>query len=897
MKANKRATRSKTKNSSHTFQELTALGRKHYAVPIRGQSIMNPPPAPPESPPGPAPPPQNEVVDVSPGTDRDPKDRNDVNRSMDGSENSVASVPGTPGNSWDHDITVVPNDHPFPFLLNPTEGEAFIYIERANIPEIARSKDCLVLYLQEIEKHYGIEACEHIINENKDLIKSIHDGSYKRLEKPKHFKPPQPASFAQNNNSRAHANEPHAHYSGNNRGNIETAQNMHNRALQRNNAKANDPKSFNRRSAPQSQPNEPSTDNQNTNIYQPPRSSRRDTFEQRRMTNDTNRPHAQTAQGHQTSLAYAQQHMPPLEVPEPFETTMPLFEYEKVYDGPDPVYDPDLSMIATDGSRNTLQNQAPPVDHIQTQNHEYNAMNGTSRWINTQSTFQNPPPAIPRFPQQPNPFLIPTRPIQNQYFHSTQQAQAYVPYPSQYQTQYPQQTCNPAPQAQPTPQPSYRQYLKNLEPPTFSGNTDLQSPYDFIQNLLKFKNGTKIPDNDMISGIIPWALTGEAYSWFLTEHELFAFQSMSDFVERFRRHFLSQNYISDLRNELERRTQGENEPLASYLSKILEYYRRLNKRFDDSEIIHRIFAGLNPTYAPYFRNPSQFLSLYEFKHEAELIDAQIARIRSYRPPSRYSVEPDLMPSQSMRHRENRELSLNTHFRESMRLNDREPYNRSYDRRSTSPFLRSNPYERSFNTSGERTSNFSYQNTRQPSYERRSDYSFQNPRFPSKERRSEPSYQNPRFSSNERRPENSFSNSRFPSNERRPPNFQPNQTFSTRQRDPPFSGRDRSNPDEHRDNRRVDFADRRSTDRNENRYSRTNSNDNRARQPQTGSENTSQVANTNPRGRSTTPYRGERSQSNERTVSCYNCSGNHYANECPHKKQFSGNGQNPSHTRQ
>lgn len=388
-----------------------------------------------------------------------------------------------------------------------------------------------------------------------------------------------------------------------------------------------------------------------------------------------------------------------------------------------------------------------------------------------------------------------------------------------------------------------RQFLKNLEPPKFDGKLDASSAYEFLQNLNKYKLGMQIPETDILTGVIPYALTGDAYSWYLTEQQLFPFQSYSDFVERFRRHFQSYNYLSDLRCELERRSQGENEPLTQFLSKILEYYRRLSKPINDHEVIGRIIRQLNPTYSTFFRNASNFISLYDFKQEAEAVDAQVARAENYRPPPTNKVEPDLNPPQSSSYRD-RSFSRYE--------NDRNHYSRgNYDRRDRS-------YDRSYSrhddySRGRRDDSYS-----QRRYDR---YSPHRPRFND--------YSRERSSSrpNRERSYRNFDQSRKPYDHKRDDSYNSN-SYENDQKT------------QKKPEKRVDFSGERSQTK---ESSRSDYRD-RSRTP-TSSSNRSRSSTPHPSGEK----RGQ--------VECYKCGGPHLQRNCTETKTDSGNEKAPSQKRQ
>lgn len=186
-------------------------------------------------------------------------------------------------------------------------------------------------------------------------------------------------------------------------------------------------------------------------------------------------------------------------------------------------------------------------------------------------------------------------------------------------------------------------FLKHIEPPTFIGAKDSKSAFEFLQELIKYQDIMSTTDYEMLTQVIPFVMKGDADIWYRTENELLPISGLHDFAQRLRRNFQPHNYTEKLKVEFERRTQGMGEPLCSYIVKLIEYYKRLNLRIEDQEVISRVISRLNPEYSCYFRDSRQFATLYEFKRQAEEVDALVARKYTYRPPpTRSEIEPNLL---------------------------------------------------------------------------------------------------------------------------------------------------------------------------------------------------------------------------------------------------------------
>jgi len=114
---------------------------------------------------------------------------------------------------------------------------------------------------------------------------------------------------------------------------------------------------------------------------------------------------------------------------------------------------------------------------------------------------------------------------------------------------------------------------KDMEVPKYKGFNDPRTPYDFLLELDKFQTILAYSDDDMLYRVIPMALHGEAYTWFRSE--LIPFTSFHEFKLRLRKEYQPVGYIEDLNREIDKRTQGPNEPLTSYIRVMRDYYERL----------------------------------------------------------------------------------------------------------------------------------------------------------------------------------------------------------------------------------------------------------------------------------------------------------------------------------
>lgn len=174
--------------------------------------------------------------------------------------------------------------------------------------------------------------------------------------------------------------------------------------------------------------------------------------------------------------------------------------------------------------------------------------------------------------------------------------------------------------------------------PKYVGASDARTPYDFLLELEKYQGIVGYNEEEMIAYVVPLALQEDAYNWLRYEP---AFQNWGEFRTRFRNEFQAIGYEEELRQELERRSQGPNETLTAYIRVIMDYYQRLGRPYNEQNVVTRIMKQMHPEYrqALQGRVIQNLNHLRTAAHEAQ---EMIKGLRTYKlPPTMGTLEPSL----------------------------------------------------------------------------------------------------------------------------------------------------------------------------------------------------------------------------------------------------------------
>jgi len=177
--------------------------------------------------------------------------------------------------------------------------------------------------------------------------------------------------------------------------------------------------------------------------------------------------------------------------------------------------------------------------------------------------------------------------------------------------------------------------------PKYGGAHEEKTPYDFLQELEKYRRAVGYSEQDMLSRVIPLALEDDAHSWYLFIGN--KCNTWNSFKFSFRREFQPPNYDDALRRELEDRNQGCHESLTGFIRVINDYYDRLESDTGEAERITRIIKQMHPEYrAKLLTVGKSYNTMEELIEEAYSAQANIKLDRSYREPKTFSnIEPAL----------------------------------------------------------------------------------------------------------------------------------------------------------------------------------------------------------------------------------------------------------------
>jgi len=179
----------------------------------------------------------------------------------------------------------------------------------------------------------------------------------------------------------------------------------------------------------------------------------------------------------------------------------------------------------------------------------------------------------------------------------------------------------------------------NVTIPTYYGFVDPKTPFDYLEELNKYKMALGLSDREVLRHVLPVSLQGNAYRWLLFND---GFNSLADFKYELRREFQSVGYNADLRQEMETRYQGPDESLTSFIQVINCYYQRIDPNASDDERVNKVISLMHPEYRLYFHD-RRYKSLKEMTHSAREIQEFLKGSRDYRlPPTADScLEPSL----------------------------------------------------------------------------------------------------------------------------------------------------------------------------------------------------------------------------------------------------------------
>lgn len=188
-------------------------------------------------------------------------------------------------------------------------------------------------------------------------------------------------------------------------------------------------------------------------------------------------------------------------------------------------------------------------------------------------------------------------------------------------------------------QPPTQKVRLTAEPPVYGGPADGSSPNQFLEDLTRYQLVVGCTDADLLERVLPLSLRDSAGRWFDFAGP---FQTLMAFRVAFKSEFLASDYERRLLVELDRRTQGPDEPLTQYIHCIAEYYKRLGGNVPDSDKVERVIRQSHPAYRTHLQGKA-FATLAELAVEAKKLQSNLLACQLYLPPphAAYSIEPSL----------------------------------------------------------------------------------------------------------------------------------------------------------------------------------------------------------------------------------------------------------------
>ena len=175
----------------------------------------------------------------------------------------------------------------------------------------------------------------------------------------------------------------------------------------------------------------------------------------------------------------------------------------------------------------------------------------------------------------------------------------------------------------------------------FSGARD-EDPEDYILKIIEGRSVIPVAD-EVILRLLPFFLSGIALSWFRSNR--FRWRSFGQFAAAFRSRFGDSDFQFELRQEVHRRTQGEREPVADYLTCMIALFDRLEPRMTEAEELSYAHRNLLPRLQLAIPRGGA-VNLTHLKQLAVSAEKTYRVAKAYKPPP--TPERSLLPSLAYR---------------------------------------------------------------------------------------------------------------------------------------------------------------------------------------------------------------------------------------------------------
>ncbi|KAI5707551.1 hypothetical protein M8J77_004731 [Diaphorina citri] len=172
----------------------------------------------------------------------------------------------------------------------------------------------------------------------------------------------------------------------------------------------------------------------------------------------------------------------------------------------------------------------------------------------------------------------------------------------------------------------------------FTGDDDKQSLQAFLEQVEDRRVSRGVPRSALFAGASE-LLGGTALAWYRSHRK--DLQSWEDLVVQLREAFQDEDYDHRLLEEIKARTQGPDEKVVPYISKIGGLFNRLSRPISEVEKVRIVERGVLPEYQKLLRL-THYANMRELETQLKNLEIGCTRSMGYRPPSaRNQLEPDL----------------------------------------------------------------------------------------------------------------------------------------------------------------------------------------------------------------------------------------------------------------
>ena len=159
-------------------------------------------------------------------------------------------------------------------------------------------------------------------------------------------------------------------------------------------------------------------------------------------------------------------------------------------------------------------------------------------------------------------------------------------------------------------------------PVKFGNNTD-DSPTIFLSNLLRFKRGYKINEEDTLENLDA-VLIGEAQSWYQVNKR--NWHNLEDFIQEFKQVYLNEKYLEVIHNKIRYCNQKKNQEIHSFIIEMRQLFEKLEPLPSLEWQLKKVYGNLRLEYKIYITRNS-FKNFTELEILGREWEAEMAKSR------------------------------------------------------------------------------------------------------------------------------------------------------------------------------------------------------------------------------------------------------------------------------